>query len=389
VAVVALSSACGGSDPARPAPTLEITPERVLLVGLDDRETLRLRADGAAVPSGDVSWSSSDPGTVAVSPGGVLEARGEGVATVRARLDGDDVAIGVEVFLPSPVDPSAVGTAHRGRQGYVTYVPGRLPVIVSAPHGGSLEPDEIPDRRGGTQVTDLATLATAQAVRSAFLERHGAAPHLVLSLLDRSGLDPNREIVEAAEGNPYAEQAWREYHGFIEAAQSEIEESWGTGLYLDLHGHGHDVQRIELGYLVSASLLNQGTEALNRAGVAESSSLAALQGRRGEAPFAPLLVGERSFGAELAARGYRAIPSPDDPAPAGEPYFTGGYSTARHGSRDGGAVDGIQLELNWSGVRDDAASRQAFAAALVEAVDDFLLRHYGHDIDATLAPRTR
>ncbi|NNM34514.1 MAG: hypothetical protein HKO53_15655, partial [Gemmatimonadetes bacterium] len=40
-------------------------------------------------------------------------------------------------------------------------------------------------------------------------------------------------------------------------------------------------------------------------------------------------------------------------------------------------VSGIQLELHFEGLRDGASSRQAFALALVQAVDEFLTAHLG------------
>ena len=74
-----------------------------------------------------------------------------------------------------------------------------------------------------------------------------------------------------------------------------------------------------------------------------------------------------------------AIPSPDEPDPGGNPYFTGGYNVDRHGSRDGGPVSGIQIEMNYSGVRQTEQDRQAFAAVLAEAIGEFLRIHYGYD----------
>jgi hypothetical protein len=78
------------------------------------------------------------------------------------------------------------------------------------------------------------------------------------------------------------------------------------------------------------------------------------------------------------ARGVPAVPSPTDPAPlVGQEYFNGGYNTERHGSLNGAQLDAIQIEHHFTGVRDNATTRGAYARALVEALLAYLARHYG------------
>jgi N-formylglutamate amidohydrolase len=263
---------------------------------------------------------------------------------------------------------------HYGSNDWVQWHPGTLPVILSAGHGGSLEPGAIPDRTFGVTVTDLRTREMTLAIEEALIERLGAAPHVVISNLKRTKLDPNRAITEAAQGSPEAETAWRQYHAFIDSASAQVEADHGPGLYLDIHGHGHDIQRVELGYLYSGVILRRTDAQIDDLDGADSS-LRAL-GARTQVSFAELLRGEGSVGGLLEAAGYPSVPSPTWPHPDGEPYFTGGYSTARHGSSQGGQVDGIQFELNWEGVRNSAANREAFATALADVVATWLETHY-------------
>lgn len=97
-----------------------------------------------------------------------------------------------------------------------------------------------------------------------------------------------------------------------------------------------------------------------------------------EIGFGALIRGPGSLGAMLADRGVPSVPSPADPDPGDAPYVPGGYNTtARHGSRAGGTVDGMQLELHFPGVRDDVVNRRAFGAALAASVELYMLRHYG------------
>jgi hypothetical protein len=176
-------------------------------------------------------------------------------------------------------------------------------------------------------------------MREAFLELTGHAPHIVISRLARTKLDPNREIAEAAQEDPFAENAWREFQSWIRMARTEVETGFTRGMYFDVHGHGHEIDRIELGYLLTAL----------------------------------------SFGGYLEAEGFRSVPSPSDPHPDGAPYFTGGYNTRTHGSSaDGEFVSGIQLEHQFNGIRDTAENRLVYAESFARVVRDFMLEHYGY-----------
>ena len=60
-------------------------------------------------------------------------------------------------------------------------------------------------------------------------------------------MDANREIGEAAQGNPHAERAWYEYHGFIQDAKDRVNADWGTGHYFDFHINIHSGEWTEFG----------------------------------------------------------------------------------------------------------------------------------------------
>lgn len=374
-------AACGDdTSPTSTAASVEVRPRTSLLVGVGD--TLRLEArvlDSAHSPveSPSVTWTTSDPNVAVFEAGGLLRAVGAGQTTLSAEVDGVFGSGSVEVYVPPDPDTWTVGTSYFGRRDYVEYIPGDLPLVISAPHGGNLEPSEIEDRTFGTTVTDSNTRETTLALRQALLDRTGRAPHVILSRLRRTKLDPNREIVEAAQENIYAEQAWRDFQGFIETARQIVVDAHGTGLYVDLHGHGHPILRAELGYLLSADDLARSDAELDAPVFAEQSSIRALW-HETDVGFAALLRGENSLGGRMADAGLRAVPSPGEPSPGDDPYFTGGYNTARHGSReDGVGVSGVQIEMPFAGWRDTAHNRGVVAAGLARALEGFLAVHYG------------
>jgi hypothetical protein len=266
------------------------------------------------------------------------------------------------VGFTATATPLVPGTTYLGRNGYIEFIAGDGPIILSAPHGGSLVPAEIPDRTVGTTVTDSNTDPFARAIAAAILAGSGRRPHLVIARLRRTKLDANREVIEAAAGNPAAIRAWNEYHGFLEAAKAAAIAAWPSPFYLDIHGHGHAVQRLEWGYLLSGTDLARTDAELNAGAFAAQSSVRSLAAISAM-PFADLLRGPASLGGLFEAEGYPSVPSPTRPSPGIDPYFNGGYSTARHGSLAGGPVNGVQLEAYFGGVRDTEANRLAFAAA--------------------------
>ncbi len=261
------------------------------------------------------------------------------------------------------------GKTYFGRNNYVEYIAGDLPFVISAPHGGREKPSEIPDREKGTFAFDTNTQELIRAIDAEFAARTGHHPHVVICRIQRRKIDVNREIVEACAGNKLAEVTWNEYHRFIDSARASVSAKYGKGLFIDLHGHGHKDQRLELGYLHSRDTLAKSDAELNKPEIIAESGLRALVPHV-KMPYAELLRGPRSFGALMEANGFASTPSPKKPVP-GDPYFNGGYTVRRHTST-GAPFVGFQIESNSHGVRDNAASRAKFAKALFNSVRDYL-----------------
>lgn len=285
------------------------------------------------------------------------------------------IAAGAQPFLP--------GQTYFGRSNYIEYIAGNLPVIVSAPHGGSLTPTEMPNRTNATTVNDGNTQDLVRKVRTEIQNLTGHVPHIIINRLDRNKIDCNREIVEGAQGDPEAEIAWNEFQNFIIASRTNTAARHGHGFYIDLHGHGHDIQRLELGYLLSAGELGLSDGTLNSAFYENQSSIRTLS-QQSPLTFPALLRGSNSFGALIVAEGYPAVPSPSDPDPAGDDYFNGGYNTVQHSSVNGGTISGLQIESNMDGVRDTSGNRTAYAQALARVLEKYFALHYGVNLRTCL-----
>ncbi len=382
LAFAALLAGCGceGEGTGPGIASVRIEPALALAVGVGD--TVRFTAvvldeTGAIVRGAPVGWRTGEAAVAVVDALGVAVSVGPGTTSVTAAVEGASGTAALEVWVPPAVGTYRTGTSYFGRNNYVEYVPGELPLVMSAPHGGALEPAEIPDRAYGETVTDVNTIETTLAIRDALVERTGKAPHIVIVYLRRTKLDPNREIVEAAQGNPFAENAWEEFQGFIDTASAIVTRTYGSGFYVDLHGHGHEIARAELGYMLSAGQLNHTDEEIDALDLPRHSSIRALA-ETSPLPFSGLLRGDESLGGYLQAQGVRSVPSPSDPWPGADPYFTGGYNTGRHGSMTAGrTVSGVQIELPRPGIRDTDANRRAFAASLAVALEAYMTEHFG------------
>ena len=388
----ALLAGCGGGSPSDPEPPEVGDPSSISAVAGDDqigltwvplRDSLVVQVvddQGRPVPGLDVVWrttgedetvpSQSETGDDGTASTLWVLGPDAGADTVWAEVAGLETIFSAE----ARVEPEAA--SYEGRNGYITYRPGDLPLILSAGHGGTREPSEIPDRTQGTTVRDMNTDLLAIAMADSLEARLGARPHLIISHLQRAKLDPNRDLPEATQGNPLAEHAWREYHNLIDHASARVEAEHERGFYIDIHGHGHDIPRLELGYLLSSTTLARTDEQLTGGVWSDQSSIRNLAATS-PLTFPELLRGQSSLGTLFEEQGVPSVPSAPQPDPAGADYFTGGYATARHGSRDGGRVDGVQIEHHYPGIRESPSDRAAYAGAAATVLAEYLATHYG------------
>lgn len=147
-----------------------------------------------------------------------------------------------------------------------------------------------------------------------------------------------------------------------------------------MHGHAHAIQRIELGYLLSKNELQLPDTTLNTNTYIEKSSIRTLVGLNIQNfSHSELLRGQHSFGTIIVNKGFPCVPSSSNPFPQGsEPYFSGGYNTQRHSSRDNnGKIDGIQIEINQS-IRFDSIMRKMLIDSLTSGINEYVDYHFNN-----------
>ena len=293
--------------------------------------------------------------------------------------------------LAIPSGPYTPGQSYFGRNNYIEYVAGNAPVIYSAPHGGPLTPSEIPDRTasrcGGeaTTTTDLNTIELVRAMRARHFARFGTYPHIIINHLARRKLDANRTPLEAACGDAEALIALGEWHDFIDVAKAAVLQASDRGWYMDMHGHGHSIQRLELGYLLTGAQLDLSNASLDANAAYEDTASMRTISESSPLSFSALLRGPSSLGTLYANNGFPSVPSSSTPGPSGNSYFSGGDNTRRHacgaeanafGGTTAGNICGVQIEANYTGVRDNATNRDRFGDATAIVLEQYLASHW-------------
>ena len=280
--------------------------------------------------------------------------------------------------------PYNYGQTYQGRNGYTTYYPGNIPIILSIPHGGDISPSEISNRTYGVSVTDSNTIELGIAIRNYFYSNYNIRPYVIINNLKRTKLDANRDRIEAAQGNIYAERAFDEFHFYIEKARENIITKFGTGVLFDIHGHGINPDgfndlRTWIGYLLTSDELDNSNDYIDKNISINDVSIYSLLNSSGQS-LSELLSGPSSLGALFEDNNYTALPSPQSRSPEGMRYFSGGYNTFRYGTNRNFNFSSIQLEFPFQGLRDTPQSRNLFAATFVDLVQEYFLVHLNIDL---------
>ncbi|CAI8256498.1 MAG: Uncharacterised protein [Flavobacteriaceae bacterium] len=261
---------------------------------------------------------------------------------------------------------------------FVEFREGNIPLILVAAHGGDLKPNWINDRDcpGSKRLQDQYTLGIALQLEKE-LQELGFQPYMILAKIHRIKIDLNRSLSTSVCDDTTTNSLWRLFHEKITAYSSSIENTFGRGLLIDIHGQSHPIQRIELGYLLNGEDLRTLQENPEQFSSASVSIRQALENHPQNMELEDLLTGPRALGTLLEEAGFPSVPSASDTAPApGDLFFSGGHNTQTHGSRDQGMIDAIQLELNREGLRNESANRQRFSERFANILVEYLEAHY-------------
>ncbi|HLS28235.1 MAG TPA: hypothetical protein VK041_06255 [Opitutales bacterium] len=227
---------------------------------------------------------------------------------------------------------------------------GDLPIVISAPHGGSADIPGGEEKTEGTTVRDMNTEQLAKLIADRLAERLNGKPHYVIAQFSRRYVDANRGpgfSESQAYGGPVSKVQYDAFHNAVRAAVSEIRETSETGLLIDLHGQsrfpGKMIRGTVNGQTVASMLDQHGIEAL---------------------------IGPESIFGKLAEHGFGVEPPVEDvpESPKDEEHFIGGYIVRAYGSHNADGIDSIQVEVGrdfrHANVLEDTAEKIADSIAV-------------------------
>ncbi len=228
------------------------------------------------------------------------------------------------VFVaPASADTPALKPAE-----FVSVQAGKLPILISAPHGGAKDVPGVAPRtgegltKGGAGFfagRDTGTEELAHAIASAIEKKLGAKPYFVIAKFHRKYLDANRPPEIGVESKA-ARPVYDAYHDTLAGYCKDVKTEYGRGLLIDVHGQG-----------TAKDTIFRGTQ--------NGKTVTLLRQRFGEKAH----TGEQSLFGLLAANGCKVFPA--DLTGKEQAGFTGGHIVQKYGSHEGYGIDAMQLEF--------------------------------------------
>ncbi len=200
---------------------------------------------------------------------------------------------------------------------------GALPIILTAPHGGSEAIPGVSPRTLGVTTQDARTLELAEAVGQRLEARFCQRPYLVGALFHRRYADANRTERDAYQ-DPAAGLHYKGYHDTIRSHIDEVRQRFpGEAILIDVHGQAEE-----------PGIIHRGTG----------------NGRTMERIIASFgdgaLIGATSIFGRLQELGYPVFPANTPIGNPGEhPSYDGGFTVRTYGSHQTNGIDAMQIEV--------------------------------------------
>ena len=195
---------------------------------------------------------------------------------------------------------------------------------------------ENPEKCRVKDLDDVATTDIAVFLTETLARLTGKRPHLIVSRVHRKKLDINRGIGMGTFHVDEAVRVYNDVHNFIRRAKGSLNGNWG--IILDIHGNNFPEKWTMLGYGVLKYQFDKGYFTANDSTIGNLADHVKIN-------FETLIRGKNSLGHLMEERGINVIPSPHHPFPKDKNYLTGGFITRHYGSKSGGNVDAIQIEI--------------------------------------------
>lgn len=241
----------------------------------------------------------------------------------------------------------------------VDVVEGDLPIVITAPHGGTTAIPGAEERKnsslpGFVIVTDTRTDSLARETAREVEKCFGKKPWVVIAKFSRKYADANRPVKDGAESDPAREQH-KLYHDSVRKAVDSVRAKFGKGILIDFHGQAADKE-----------VVFRGTQNLKSVGEVSDE----------------ILSGEKSFLGMLEKSGVRIVPDASHARDKEHPKFNGGHTVQTYGLGHSNGIFAIQLEFGgvYRSVKAIPDNAKKLALALKSHADSFLLNKEAREL---------
>jgi N-formylglutamate amidohydrolase len=220
---------------------------------------------------------------------------------------------------------------------------GTIPIIITAPHGGLSEVPGVPLRvnseaeRFVTGV-DVNTRELAQRIVHELERTAGGKPYYVMARFRRRYIDANRSPEHAYETDA-AKKYYDGYHAQVAAYCREIQNKFGAGLLIDVHGQAAHVNELLVGTV-------------------GGKTMTLLRQRQGDG----VIVGPEGLVGLLNNAGVKTMPTLNA-RELNLPVYNGGYTVQTYGSHQPAGIDAVQFEFGSNYRKDERLGDTAKRAA--------------------------
>jgi len=250
-------------------------------------------------------------------------------------------------------------------QNFVNFSEGTIPILITAPHGGSDQPIGVIQRVGtdleGNNVEsfnivkDSWTKDIAEDIQAKYIDKYGGIPYIVTAQFHRKYIDANRPEHQAFESES-ARVYYDSYQNKITEYIEDIKQKFGQGMLLDIHGQAQKPNEIIRGTRNGISVEN----------------LISTHGWNA-------VVGNNGFFGLLEEQGFNVEPSnqqiPTSTIPAPEGSLSGGTTVKFNGSHNLLGLDAIQFEIG-SDIRFSETMRNTFTNNMADNINTFMSHYY-------------
>lgn len=188
-------------------------------------------------------------------------------------------------------------------------------------------------------------------------------------------MDPNREPTLACMTQvDDCFIAFTQYHAMIDdnfKRDFVLAKGYDQSLVLDIHGHTHAEDWVEFGYVLTRQQLNSPS-------LSPSTMQSSIDNLVAKSPLSmdELVRGDLSLGGILESlHKIKSIPSPKNPRPNDNNYFTGGYISQVHGSYMNRLQPFSAIQIESPSSLRQTATVDDFARKLADAVFQYYLLH--------------